>query len=91
MALIAGHLFGYDDRCSCGRKWLDIMHIDETYVGDAGYSHTGSLNATEVDQIQNERNRRCRIFEMATYGVAEGSGHTWKSPEPPQFDDVEAE
>lgn len=90
-SLVAGHLFGSDDRCSCGRKWTDIMHVDDAYAGEDGYAHTGALNANEIGQIRVERERRFRIYEEATYGVASGSGHTWKNPDNVTFDDVETE
>ena len=42
-------------RCACGRKWVDIRHVDETYLGSPGYAHDGNLNMFEVNTIKEMR------------------------------------
>jgi hypothetical protein len=65
MSKIAGHTF-FNGRCAeCGRLWLDIRHCDETYIGESGYAHSGTLNAAEVSQIQAEREREDKAYELA--------------------------
>lgn len=87
MTLIAGHLFDSTDRCTlpiresdghehaCGRRWVDLMHCDHTYVDAEGYAHIGRLNLAEVGQIAAERHRRGRLLELATGFAAGGVAH----------------
>ena len=72
MTIIAGHEF-VDGRCRCGRKWVDIRHVDATYVGEAGYAHTGNLNVMEVQQIAVEVQRERDVFERAIADTGMGS------------------
>ena len=66
---IAGHLFDSLDRCSCGRRWLDICHFDSSYVGVAGIAHYGNLDLAEAYEIEEERDRRAKLFADATQEV----------------------
>lgn len=63
--IIAGHLFDSLDRCSCGRRWTDLLHVDLSCVGLEGYAHVGALNLPEVYQIAAERVRRQQLFDDA--------------------------
>ena len=66
---IAGHLFDSLDRCSCGRRWLDICHVDTSYAGVAGIAHYGNLDHAEAYEIVEERERRERLLADATKEV----------------------
>ncbi len=76
MSSIAGHTFNpWTDRCTgvvdgavCGKRWLDIAHVDESYIGEKGIAHIGELNRREVDEIAAERDRRRAVFEAAISG-----------------------
>ena len=87
MAIIAGHTFDSNDRCTgtattvvdgvamthvCGRRWIDIMDCDDSCVGQNGFAHVSQLNARELKEIQDERERRLRLYEAATKGVSGG-------------------
>ena len=84
ITFIAGHLFDEDGRCTlmtdkdllCRRKWTDIMHCDESCVGQPDYAHRLGLTATELEQIRTHRAVMDKIYEEATRGVATGSGPT---------------
>lgn len=51
------------------------MHVDESYVGEDGYAHTGKLNLNEVLQIIDERRRRELLYDDAIQAVASGAGY----------------
>lgn len=79
---VAGHTFDLSGRCVgmvlrddctyrvCGRKWLDIMHVDHTCEGIVGYAHIAGLNKREIEEIQAEREERARVAHQATHEVA---------------------
>lgn len=66
----AGHFFDAHGLCSCGRT---IRHLldrqDQWEVGKPDIAHTGALNAAEVDQLVEWRDRP---FQQVSY-VAGGS------------------
>ncbi len=41
----------------CGRKWVDVRHVDETYVNEGGYACKGALTASEIPDYVRERER----------------------------------
>lgn len=88
--MIAGHNF-IDDRCDCGRKWIDIMHADETYFHADGYAHSGLLNMEEITQITQERLRREAIYSEATKSASSGGGVYVTPNVPATKNDSEAE
>lgn len=65
MSYVAGHTFKFGV-CTCGRKWVDIMHVDDTCLDMEGYAHTGRLSQPEINQIKAERERLSGVFERAT-------------------------
>lgn len=84
---IAGHSFDSNDVCTapthttvdgvavahaCGKRWTDIMHCDESCVGQVGWAHTADLRDYELKEIVKERERRERLYEAATKGVSGG-------------------
>jgi hypothetical protein len=69
--LIAGHTF-IDGRCECGRKWVDIKHVDMTYMNEVGYAHTGGLNIMEIAQIMAEAKIERDLIEVTTRAMGEG-------------------
>ncbi len=101
---IAGHTFDSNDRCTsmtstvvdgvnishvCGKRWMDIMHCDHTYVGVHGYAHTAQLTASEISEITAERTKRERAYEDATKGVSGGGDYVEAPPvELPVQDDM---
>ena len=104
MAILAGHTFDSNDRCTgtattvvdgvamthvCGRRWIDIMDCDDSCVGQNGFAHVSQLNARELKEIQDERERRLRLYEAATKGVS-GGGDYVPAPvvTPPVQDDT---
>lgn len=77
MANIAGHSFDpLTDRCTltladgrtCGRRWLEIHDADASCINAVGFAHVGGLNATELAEIQRERERRSAVFDAAITG-----------------------
>lgn len=76
---IAGHDFDLRGMCiaevddgdggkrPCGRKWLDIRHVDATYVFENGYAHVGHLTSFEAGQIIAERERETQVCHDATH------------------------
>lgn len=90
MTIIAGHTFDSSDRCTgtvttvvdgvlvthvCGRRWIDIMDCDDSCVNQNGFAHVSQLNARELKEIQDERERRLRLYEAATKGVSGGGDY----------------
>lgn len=72
MPIIAGHTM-INDRCTeCGKEWLDIMHVDMSYLNALGYAHTGGINAGEIEQIMNEKKRRNEVFERVLADMRSG-------------------
>ena len=103
MTTIAGHTFDSNDRCCeiittyvdgvsysrvCGKRWLDIMHCDESYVGEAGVAHVSTLNSREVGEIAAERARRLKLYENATSGVSGGGERSSVTVNPPVQEDT---
>lgn len=76
--MIAGHSFDASGRCTgnvvrddgtsyvCGRKLIDILQCDETYINERGWAHIGGLTHTEAMQIVTERARVSRVAHEAT-------------------------
>jgi hypothetical protein len=65
--IIAGHAIRpLDDRCDkCGRSLNDIMSGAEgAKPGDEHVACFGRLNSVEIDQLQQEKARRARIWDM---------------------------
>ena len=85
--MVAGHSFDENDICTCGRRWLDIMHVDMTYLDEEGWAHTGKLNAREINDIIAERTRREHIYVNATHNVA-GGGYVAPAPRPDDLIDL---
>lgn len=69
---VAGHTFDSCDMCTCGRRWIDIMHVDESYVDNVGYAHTGGISRSEITQIQNEKQRRDAVYMTALKDACAG-------------------
>ena len=72
VVIIAGHLFNSLDQCACGRRWVDLLHVDLSCVGLEGYAHVGALNVPEVNQILVEKARRQKLF-----GDAQSESTSW--------------
>lgn len=69
------------------------MHVDESYVDELGWAHSGLLNLREVHEIRAERVRREQLYEEATNGVASGAAHrriTRAEPEEANIVDYES-
>lgn len=62
---LAGHSFENDRCMACGRMWIDIMHVDHSYVDAEGYAHSGKLTYSEASQIMAETQRRRERYESA--------------------------
>lgn len=60
---VAGHTFDSLDWCDCGRRWLDLQHVDYECVGMGGIAHYGKLDINEYYQIEAERRRRDALLE----------------------------
>lgn len=87
----AGHTF-QDGRCACGRKWVDIMQIDMSYVGEKGWDHAGSvLNARECQSVIDRVALEKDLFSQATQSVASGGGYGIPSDEAGMYDESEPE
>ena len=72
MTVIAGHTM-VNDRCTeCGREWVDIMHVDMSYMGQPGYAHSGDINTTEIGQIMAEKKKRDDWFEQVLRDMRSG-------------------
>lgn len=57
---IAGHEFVETSRglaCECGRLWSDIASTSSDDIGKLGIAHTGSLYASEYEEIAAKRER----------------------------------
>lgn len=80
MTLIAGHSFDLSGRCIlvladgtvCSRRWIDIMHTDDTCVGLQRIAHVGALNSAEAEQIAIERRRLASVHRDATRSAGSG-------------------
>ena len=94
---IAGHTFDSNDICTgmttttvdgvtlthlCGKRWLDLVHCDESCVQQHGYAHTSHLSQVEYSEIVRERTRRETLYEHATRGVSGGGDHVVAEPAP---------
>lgn len=61
---IAGHVFvdeGGSLRCSCGRRWVDIMPVTRADVGKPDIAHYGSLTLNEAIECEEECERFSRL------------------------------
>jgi hypothetical protein len=67
---IAGHAFGIEGRCSCGRRFGDISGAGPEHVNKPHWAHQGNLIESELIEIQTEVKR---IWELLV-GTANGSG-----------------
>lgn len=95
---VAGHTFDLSGRCGdvvrredgtyriCGRKWLDIMHVDQTCEGMLGYAHIAGINKREFEEVRIEREERARVAHQATHSVVAGG---WRAPNPIQVGEAE--
>lgn len=60
----AGHTFSHGI-CSCGRRWIDIMHCDDACLEHDGYAHSGKLVAHELLSIRTLKAKQDEIMELA--------------------------
>ena len=61
---IAGHTFvdeGFGGRCSCGRKWVDIMPVTRDDAGKRDIAHVGVLTTQEGIECEIECERFYRL------------------------------
>lgn len=70
MTTIAGHVFGLEGRCSCGKRFSDVSGATPQHVGTHGIAHTAHLTAAELGEIQAEVQR---IWNLLV-GSATGNG-----------------
>ena len=81
MLVVAGHSFDLSGRCSCGRKWTQIMDTTADQIGEDGVAHIGKLTATEFESIVTHREYERNWIWSALIGVATGSGPVYTSQE----------
>lgn len=56
--VIAGHEFKpFEDRCSCGKRLIDLMDVTRDDIGKHGIAHIGVLHGVEFDQIEAYKER----------------------------------
>lgn len=67
---IAGHDFGIEGKCSCGKTFADIAGARREHLSKEGWAHRNGLTETELMEIQTEV---ARIWSLVM-GVATGSG-----------------
>lgn len=54
--MTAGHLWGPDGHCTCGKRLSDISYAayGPEYIGKVGIAHTGGLMLTEQSEIARD-------------------------------------
>lgn len=57
---------------NCGKKWVDVRHVDSSYINQMGYACKGALLASELVDYVKEREREdtaiARAFDQVSTG-----------------------
>lgn len=69
---IGDHEFINGTCIKCGRKWVDVRHVDHTYLNETGFACSGALTSSEIDDYVRERQREDDAIAgaFATIGIA---------------------
>lgn len=54
---------------TCGKRWVDVRLVDQSYVNLVGYACSGALTSTEISDYVNEREREDAAIAAAFEAV----------------------
>ncbi len=67
---IGDHEFTEGLCLKCGKRWVDVRLVDETYVGELGYACSGQLSSSEIPDYVRERAREDAAIAAAFASLA---------------------
>jgi hypothetical protein len=87
--VIAGHIFGTDGKCGCGKRLCDISFAayGQEWINQTGIAHSGSL----IEREQVEIALACEAIFGHVVGCATGGSVPLPQQVYPLFDDSRME